>query len=69
MDKAIQKMIRGFRHFRKTYFSDEPALSDLEKLGERDPMWAELDAIVKKNNGLWCAEAEQYLLQNAPRRK
>ena len=28
MDKAIQKMIRGFRHFRKTYFSDEPALYD-----------------------------------------
>ena len=34
MDKAIQKMIRGFRHFRKTYFSDEPALYDQLKHGQ-----------------------------------
>ncbi|MBE6601277.1 MAG: L-sorbose 1-phosphate reductase [Ruminococcaceae bacterium] len=44
------------------------ALSDFEKLGKTDPMWAKLDEIVKANNGLWCAEAEKYLLENAPRR-
>ena len=44
------------------------ALEDLPELGKRDPMWAEVDAIVKRNNGLWCAEAERYLLANAPRR-
>ncbi|MBE6550795.1 MAG: L-sorbose 1-phosphate reductase [Ruminococcaceae bacterium] len=41
------------------------ALDDMEKLGESDPMYAELAKIVKANNGLWCAEAEKYLLANA----
>ena len=45
------------------------ALEDLPKLAESDPMWAELNAIVERNNGLWCVEAEQYLLDHAPRRK
>ena len=44
------------------------ALTDFEELGKNDPMWAHLDEIVKKNNGLWCAEAENYLLANAPKR-
>ena len=43
------------------------ALTDFEELGKNDPMWAHLDEIVKKNNGLWCAEAENYLLANAPK--
>lgn len=43
------------------------AIADLEKLGEEDPMYCELAKIVKRNNGLWCAEAEAYLLANAPR--
>ena len=41
------------------------AIADFEKLGESDPMFRELAAIVKKNNGLWCLEAEKYLLANA----
>ncbi len=45
------------------------ALSDFEEMGKNDPMWARLDEIVKANNGLWCAEAEEYLLANAPKRK
>ena len=44
------------------------ALTDFEELGKTDPMWAKLDEIVKANNGLWCTEAECYLLENAPRR-
>ena len=43
------------------------AIADLEKLGETDPMYAELAKIVKNNGGLWCAEAEKYLLAHAPR--
>lgn len=43
------------------------ALKDFEKLGETDSMYAELDKIVKANNGLWCKEAEDYLLAHAPR--
>ena len=38
------------------------AIDDFGKLGETDPMFKELDAICKKNNGLWSAEAEKYLL-------
>ena len=41
------------------------ALADLAELGKTDPMFAELSQIVEANNGLWCAEAEKYLLANA----
>jgi len=41
------------------------ALADLAELGKTDPMYAELAKIVEANNGLWCAEAEKYLLANA----
>ncbi len=45
------------------------ALSDFAELGKTDPMWARLDEIVKQNGGTWCAAAEKYLLENAPKRK
>jgi len=38
------------------------AISDFEKLGETDPMFAELGRIVRQHNNLWCVEAEKYLL-------
>jgi len=40
------------------------ALSDFEKLGKTDTRFSALDKIVKENNGLWCREAEQFLLNN-----
>ena len=40
------------------------AISDFEKKGKSNPFFAELDSIVKKNNGLWCLEAEKYLLSH-----
>ena len=40
------------------------ALADFEKLGERDERFKVLDSLVKKNRGLWSAEAEKYLLEN-----
>ena len=40
------------------------ALSEFEKLGETDERFKVLDELVKANNGLWCVEAEKYLLQN-----
>ena len=43
------------------------AIEEFEILGETDPMYAALAAIVKKNGGVWCTEAEEYLLANAPR--
>ncbi len=41
-------------------------ITDFPELGKENPMFAELDKIVKAHNGLWCAEAEKYLLANAP---
>lgn len=38
------------------------AISDFEKLGENNELFAELDKICKRKNGIWCEEAERYLL-------
>ena len=40
------------------------AIKDFEELGKTDKRFEILDDIVKKNNGLWCADAERYLLSN-----
>lgn len=45
---------------------DLTAIDDFEALGETNPMFKELHKICAANNGLWCAEAEKYLLENAP---
>ena len=41
------------------------ALADFAELGKNDPFFADLANIIAKNNGLWCAEAEKYVLANA----
>lgn len=43
------------------------AISDLEELGKDNELYRELAKIVKAHGGLWNAEAEKYLLENAPR--
>ena len=43
------------------------AISDLEELGKDNALYRELAKIVKANDGLWCAEAETYLLEHAPK--
>jgi threonine dehydrogenase-like Zn-dependent dehydrogenase len=40
------------------------AIEDFEKLGQKDHRFKELANITKDNRGLWCAEAEKYLLAN-----
>lgn len=40
------------------------ALDDFAEVGKTKPLFAELDKIVKKHNGLWSAEAEAYLMAN-----
>lgn len=42
------------------------AIADFEEKGKTDPLFKELDRLVKANNGLWSDEAEKYLLENAP---
>lgn len=41
------------------------AIEDFGELGKTNNMYKNLDEITKNNNGLWCAEAEKYLLENA----
>ncbi len=41
------------------------ALSKLEELGKKDPLFAGLHEIVSKNDYIWSLEAEKYLLANA----
>lgn len=43
------------------------AITDFEQKGSVDPLFAHLASIMKNSNGLWCAEAEQYLLANTKR--
>lgn len=40
------------------------ALADFAELGKTDIRFAELAKITDAHNGLWCAEAEKYLLEN-----
>lgn len=44
---------------------DLVAIEDFKEKGKEDPLFAELAKIVEKNNGLWCKEAEDFLLENA----
>ncbi len=41
------------------------AISDFAEKGKTDPLFARLAEIVDANNGLWCTEAENYLLSAA----
>ena len=40
------------------------ALSEFEELGKSDERFNVLDELIKAHNGLWCAEAEKFLLEN-----
>jgi threonine dehydrogenase-like Zn-dependent dehydrogenase len=42
------------------------AIADFAQLGEKDSFWKTLAEITGKNKGLWCDEAEVFLLKNAP---
>ena len=51
-----KKMIYPHIHMELT------AIEDFEKLGKENELFAELAKICKEKNGIWCEEAEQYLL-------
>lgn len=58
--------IKGAKKLVYTHISmPMTAIADFEELGKTDKFFADLDVICKKNNGLWSAEAEKYLLANA----
>lgn len=41
------------------------AIKDFKELGNTNQLFARLNEIVEKNNGLWSVDAEKYLLANA----
>lgn len=41
------------------------AIAEFGEKGKSEPLFAELDEICKRHNGLWSVEAEEYLLANA----
>ena len=40
------------------------AIDDFAERGKTDPRFARLDEICRKHRGIWCEEAEQYLLKH-----
>jgi threonine dehydrogenase-like Zn-dependent dehydrogenase len=44
------------------------ALEDFAEKGKKYPLFAKLDELVKKHNGLWNAEAEAYLMEHCTMR-
>ena len=40
------------------------AIEDFKKLGSKDEFYKNLAEIIDRNNGLWCEEAEKYLLKH-----
>jgi len=42
------------------------AIADFAQKGKTSPFYARLAEIVGRHNGLWCGEAEKYLLAEAP---
>jgi len=40
------------------------AIEDFSAKGKTDPFFRELDSIVRKNGGVWCGEAEAYVLKH-----
>lgn len=43
------------------------AIADFARKGKSDSFYAQLDSICSAKGGLWCKEAEDYLLANAPK--
>jgi hypothetical protein len=41
------------------------AIADFETLGKKSTLFAQLHALTQQTKGLWNAEAEAYLLNNA----
>jgi threonine dehydrogenase-like Zn-dependent dehydrogenase len=39
-------------------------IEDFARKGESDPFFKKLETIVRKNGGVWCGEAEDYLLKH-----
>ena len=43
------------------------AIADFAEAAKTNPVFGELDEVCKKNNGLWCTEAEKIVLEKMPK--
>ena len=58
--------IKGAKKLAYTHISmPMTAIADFAELGKTDPFFKDLADICERNNGIWSAEAEKYLLANA----
>ena len=58
--------IKGAKKLVYTHISmPMTAIADFAELGKTDKFFADLAEICEKNNGIWSAEAEKYVLANA----
>ena len=70
LDSAAEATLRltekpaGKKLIYTNIFMDLTAIDDFEEKGKEDPRFKKLAEITKNNKGLWCEEAESYLLQN-----
>ena len=62
----LPKIPGGKKLIYPNIYMELTAIDDFAKKGETDPMFKNLAEICGKNNNLWCGEAEEYLLANAP---
>jgi threonine dehydrogenase-like Zn-dependent dehydrogenase len=65
--KALTKIPGGKRLVYTHVSMPMTAITDFATLGKTKPYFAALAEICTRNNGLWCTEAEEYVLKNAPR--
>ena len=70
LDSAAQATLRltevpaGKKLIYTNIFMDLTAIDEFEEKGKQDPRFKKLAEITKNNKGLWCEEAETYLMKN-----
>ena len=70
LDSAAQATLRltevpaGKKLIYTNIFMDLTAIDEFEEKGKQDPRFKKLAELTKNNKGLWCEEAESYLLTN-----
>jgi len=62
--QMLPKLLGGKKLIYTNIDLELTAIEDFKEKGKTNPMFAKLNEIVNKNNGLWCAQAEKYLLSN-----
>lgn len=63
----LPKIPGGKKLIYNNIYLELTAIADFEEKGKTDPLFAGLAEIMKRSNNLWCAEAEKYLLEHAPK--